>query len=94
MFFENDSLSRLQKLLSLQKKKKIRKDMKNRFNLIFALILVLLGGNCLSLWGQNWGSDFSIPERANDRSTVPGNSTYVYEKFADHTWFRIPRYGD
>lgn len=68
--------------------------MKNRFNLIFALILVLLGGNCLSLWGQNWGSDFSIPERASDRSTVPGNSTYVYEKFADHTWFRIPRYGD
>ena len=67
--------------------------MKNRFNLIFALILVLLGGNCLSLWGEGWGSDFSIQNSYPDNTVIPGTKN-IYEDFGSKrgriTKFRIP----
>lgn len=67
--------------------------MKNRFNLIFALILVLLGGNCLSLWGEGWGSDFSIQNSYPDNTVIPGTKN-IYEDFGSKkgrkTKFHIP----
>lgn len=65
--------------------------MKNRFILIATLVLVLLGGNYLSLWGQNWGSDFSIPN-SSDGNSVPGGPS-VREDWGKTFWF-IPRYGN
>lgn len=69
--------------------------MKNRFILIATLVLVLLGGNYLSVWGQEvwWGTDFEISDKSSDRSSLPGNNTYIEEKWG-RTWWRIPKYGD
>ena len=49
--------------------------MKNRFILIATLVLVLLGGNYLSVWGQDgWGSDYSIGDSYTDNSKIPGTT--------------------
>ena len=65
--------------------------MKNRFILIATLVLVLLGGNYLSVWGQSWGADFSIPNES-DGTSVPGGNDY--KKNWGDTWWWIPRYGN
>lgn len=57
------------------------------------MILVLLGGNCLSLWGEGWGSDFSIQNSYPDNTVIPGTKN-IYEDFGSKkgriTKFRIP----